>query len=240
MGLPLYLAMTAPELFATNPLPEKLAYMACCFSPYNSGLSNIPPSLPPASMLILNDSTPAGEHDPVLIGRQLCQLIDALQCSCVLLDFQRPANEQTYKIAQEVLSCLSCPVAVSEEYAENLNCAVFLSSLPLGKSLETYLSKWKNREVWLEIAPDSVVTTVDSSGSSTVRCIPYDPALLPHYCDALHCHYKIEPAVNAVYFTLQRLNQDLAALLQEAENLGVTKAVGLYQELGFSSEFHCF
>ena len=45
MGLPLYLAMTAAELSAAEALPRKMAYMACHFSLYGTGLSNIPEQL---------------------------------------------------------------------------------------------------------------------------------------------------------------------------------------------------
>ena len=47
----------------------------------------------------------------------------------------------------------------------------------------------------------------------------------------LSCHYRCELRENAAVFTLWRSPEDLKALLDQAENLGVAAAVGLYQEL---------
>ena len=54
IGIRLNLAMTAAELGAA-PLPSHPAWMACHFSPYSTGLTNLPPKLPQDSLLILND-----------------------------------------------------------------------------------------------------------------------------------------------------------------------------------------
>ena len=232
MGLPLYLAMTAPELSAAEALPNHLAYMACLFSPYNTGLSNCPQKLPEGSMLILNDSTPAGGHDPKLIGRQIAEISQQFRCSSVLLDFQRPDNELTCKIAEAILSAVSCPVAVSEGYATHLDCPVFLSAPPADCLLQRWLSPWKDREIWLEAALDTRNVTLDKAGCQVSPANPCDPHLLPHRSEQLHCHYKIKPEQKQVCFTLQRTGGDLKQLLAEAETLGVVGAVGLYQELG--------
>ena len=142
MPLPLYLALTAPELSATEELPKHLAYMACHFSPYGSGLSNFPQNLPEGSMLILNDSTPTGGHDPQLIGKQLAEGSQQLGCSHILLDLQRPVDELTYRIADAIVSAVSCPVAVSEGYAPQLNCPVFLSAPPLVRARTLPNGRW--------------------------------------------------------------------------------------------------
>ncbi len=237
MALPLYLALTAPELSAASALPKHLAYMACHFSPYSTGLGNIPQNLPEGSMLILNDSIPPGGHDPELIGSQTAKITEQLGCSSILLDFQRPNNELISRIAEAIVSAVSCPVAVSEGYAAALTCPVFLSAPPADKPLQKHLEPWKNREIWLEAAPDGRIITVDTSGSCAKQCALCDPTLLPHRSEKLHCHYKIEITPEQVLFTLQRTEDDLKELLAEAENLGVVGAVGLYQELG--AEFHC-
>lgn len=237
MVLPLYLALTAPELSAASALPKHLAYMACHFSPYSAGLSNFPQALPAGSMLILNDSTPALAHDPLLIGVQLAEAAERLQCSCVLLDLQRPFSDLTFRIAEAVISAVSCPVAVSEGYAAQLTCPVFLSAPPVGISLQAHLKNWQDREIWLEAALGTTVITVEKSGSRTAPAETCDPALLPHRSEKLHCHYKTEIEPEQVCFTLQRTEDDLKELLSDADALGVVGAVGLYQELG--AEFHC-
>jgi hypothetical protein len=68
-----------------------MAWMACHFSPYGTGLSNLPPNLPANAMVILNDRTPIHGHDSKEI---LCQL-NNLTPHCLLLDFQRQAVEET-------------------------------------------------------------------------------------------------------------------------------------------------
>ena len=88
MALPLYLALTAAEFQNCSSLPEHAAWMACHYSPYGLGLSNIPKDLPQGSMLILNDRTPPCRHDPELIARQLGEIAERFQCGGVLLDFQ--------------------------------------------------------------------------------------------------------------------------------------------------------
>ena len=77
MVLPLYLAMTGREILAAQSAASRCAYMACHFSPYSQGLTNLPTSLPPSSMLILNDRTPICGHDPQRICGELAQMADA-------------------------------------------------------------------------------------------------------------------------------------------------------------------
>ncbi len=231
MPLPLYLAMTGPELSGADPALKHLAYMACHFSPYSTGLSNFPQYLAPGSVLILNDSTPPGAHDPQLISDQLEEVSQKLQCCCIILDFQRPENETTHRICQAIVSTVSCPVAVSDKYAERLNGPVFLSAPPLYLPLSQWLNPWKNRQIWLEAALETQIITLDETGSRIAPVLLGNPPVLPHCSEKLHCHYKIEIAPNQVQFTLHRTREDLKELLHQAENLGVTAAVGLYQEL---------
>lgn len=206
--------------------------MSCHFSPCNTGLSNFPQSLPEGAMLILNDSTPANGHDPELIGRQLAEICEMWKCSYVLLDLQRPVNGLTCQIAAAVFSSVSCPVAISEGYADQLACPVFLSAPPVDRPLAQWLHPWQGREIWLEAALDATVITLQKTGSTRGQASPCDPSLLPHRSEQLHCHYRIDAKPEQICFTLQRLPGDLAALMKEAEALGVAGAVGLYQELG--------
>ena len=112
MAIPLYLAMTAAEFSGCNTLPSNPAWMSCRFSPGGNGLSNLPSSLPPGTLLILDDQTPPDGHDTALIRQQLMEIIDANHCAGLLLDFQRPDIPQTTQIVKELLS-LPCPVCVS-------------------------------------------------------------------------------------------------------------------------------
>ena len=98
MAIAPFLAMTAAEICACPVLPPKIAWMACHFSPYGLGLSNLPKTLPPGSLLMVDDITPPHKHDPALIGKQLHSCVEALQCSAVLLDFQRIGSSQAQNI----------------------------------------------------------------------------------------------------------------------------------------------
>ena len=61
MAIRTYLAMTASEFAKADPLPPHVAWMACHFSPYDSGLTNLPRKLPTNSLLILNKPIFVGE-----------------------------------------------------------------------------------------------------------------------------------------------------------------------------------
>lgn len=231
MALPLYLAMTAAEMRANKAIPDNLGYMACHFSPYGTGLSNCPKALPEGAMLIVNDRTPICAHDKRLITNQLVELVQAFQCGCVLLDFQRGGVDETGALVRDIVGALPCPVGVSECYAEGVECPVFLPPVPSDVPVAEYLQPWAGREVWLEAALDGEVITLTEDGSSTAPLPPGQHPEGGHRDGKLHCHYHIHIDENAK-FTLFRTQEDLEALLAEAEVLGTTRTVGLWQELG--------
>lgn len=77
MALPIYLAMTPWEM-EHRELPPRCGWMACHFSPYGQGLSNLPRVLPADSLVIVNDRIPPWGHDPKLMAQQLQEVIDTL------------------------------------------------------------------------------------------------------------------------------------------------------------------
>lgn len=230
MPIPCYLALTAAEFAMTDQLPEKIAWMACHFSCYGTGLSNLPQQLPAGSMIILNDRTPADRHDPLRILEQLLELEEQLQPDSFLLDFQRCGMSQNQEIAQALVEGLHRPIAVTAEYAADLPCAVFVEVPPLHTSIANHIAPWMGREVWLELASETRQYTVTSVG-----CMITDqenhPLPDPVFTENdLFCRYHTELAEDAAIFTLQRTQEDLNALLKNAS--GITRAVGLYQQLG--------
>ena len=232
MSMRLYLAMTAGEYRAAAALPDAVAWMACHFSCYGAGLCNLPGSLPEGAMIIVNDRTPIHRHDPSLITEQLTQLQEALRPACILLDLQRPDLPEATEIARSVTAALPCPVGVSEYYAAELSCPVFLQPPPVHLCLEEYLASWKGREIWLEAAPDTAVITLTSEGAQ-IEAAQQESLAPPYFTDpSLHCHYRISLKENSAEFTLQRDMEQLQQLLKEAEKFGVTQAIGLYQQLG--------
>ena len=231
MAIPLILAMTGAEISKKAVLPPLISWMACHFSPYGTGLTNLPETIPPGSMVIVNDRTPVCSHDPELILHQLTALVEAKQCSSILLDFQRPDEPQTAAIAECIVNGLSCPVGVSEPYAASLSCPVFLPPDPPHIPLVDHIAPWKDREVWLEAALDAATITVTANGS-TVTPLPYaDSTECCHLDSDLYCHYRIVPEAERIQFHLHRTRADLDALLSAAEGTNITQAIGLYQEL---------
>ena len=152
MAFPQYLAMTGAE-YANAPVhPPHLGWMALHFSAYGTGLSNFPPTLPENAMLLVNDRTPISGHDPHLISQQLQQITQEQNCACVLLDFQRPGCLETQAVVEAVLHTLSCPVGVSEHYANGVSSPVFLPPVPLRTPISEHLAPWKDREIWLDLS----------------------------------------------------------------------------------------
>ena len=226
MGLPLHLALTAAEFTTCSPLPDRPAWMACHFSPYGTGLCNLPPDLPDAAMVILNDRIPPAAHDPEYILDQLAQI----NCGCILLDFQRPDVPETADLVRVIVESESRPVGVTPQYGQVSSCPIFLPPVPIDIPIEEHLAPWQGRGIWLEAAIDSLCYAVTEQGSQ--------PSPLPRIPDQglrdedLLCHYRIETFDDRAEFSLWRTREDLDALLDAAASCGVSKAVGLWQELG--------
>ena len=232
-----FLAMTAAEMRLSSCLPSKTAWMACHFSPYGLGLSNLPKDLPPDSLLILDDMTPPCGHDPVLIAAQLHACVEAFQCRGVLLDFQRSSSGETKALTSYLAQALPCSTVVSECYAGEVDSPVFLPPVPPSVPLEAHLLPWKGREIWLELGLEGEILTLTEQGCEVISLPCPDFEVEGFSDDKLHCHYTIETTEKSARFTLWRTRNDLEELLAEAEALGVVGAVGLYQELGRYASF---
>lgn len=234
MGLPLNLAMTASEIASVSPLPADFAWMACRFSPGGQGITDLPMQLPAGSLLILNDSIPCRDHDPDLISESLRDAAERFRCSGLLVDFQRPKTDEAAAVVDALVNALPCPVAVPPEYAEHLPCPVFLPPAPLHQPMESYLKPWQNREIWLEAALCQERITVTKEGSSFASIFPVQPQDGGFYHPKLRCCYRTAVSHDAITFTLFETQGSLYAKLELAAALGVTRAVGLWQELGLS------
>ena len=231
MVLPLYLARTNAELFAEPPPPGRLAYMACSFSPYTLGLSGIPSSLPEGSILILNDRMNCQGHSPDLVAGQLQEAVARLSCESVLVDFQRPPSPDSESMVSRIVQSLPCPVAVTEEYAKNLNCPVFLSPAPLHLPLEAHLEPWQGREIWLEAALGQSEILVTPKGMNASCQFPPEGLTGGFYEEKLRCHYHTKINPECITFTLFDTIESLEQKLELAHTLGVSRAIGLWQEL---------
>lgn len=233
MAITPFLAMTASELEKCTHLPSKIAWMACHFSPYGRGLSNLPPALPEGSLLIVDDMTPIHGHDPEIITQQLMEVTNQQTLTAILLDFQRRESPEEAELAAYLTQALPCPVIVSECYADHSS--IFLSPVPLSVPLQNHLSPWKGNDIWLDLGCWGEILTLTEAGC---QISPLPPWELPEegFCEeSLHCHYRITEKNTAIEFTLWRTEEDLQELLEEAEELGVYHTVGLYQELAFAT-----
>ena len=230
MALTLYLAMTAAEMHSCANFPEHVAWMACHFSPYHNGLSNIPTQLPIGSVLILNDRIPPQGHDPEIVAAQLAQAVDALKVSRVLLDLQRPDSDETTRITKAIVQRLSCPLGVTPMYAQALSCAVFLTP-QLRIPLSEQLKQWPGREIWLDAALDCEQIEVTKTGSIiSPGSIPNTPTVV-HTDQPSHCRYCLELEEACARFTVGRDMVQLKNLLSDADDRQIACAIGLYQQL---------
>ncbi len=229
MAFPFYLAMTGWEFQNCPVLPKHTAWMACHFSPYTQGLSNIPPSLPENALLMVNDRTEPQNHDPATISRQLSDAVQCLNPRGVVLDFQRPHNRETEQIAIKIQSTLPCPVAVTPIYAKETSGPVFLPPIPPNQDIADCFTPWKGREIWLETENTGICLTVTQGGCEIhfLEGKPETPTLEDR---ELCCHYHIQVLQDRAVFSLYRTPEDQNALFQKAKELGVTLAVGLFQE----------
>ena len=229
MEIPRFLAMTGAEFAFCKEKPAHIAWMACHFSPYGTGLSNLPEDLPAGSMLILNDRIPICGHDADRIAHELCDTVSSLECDGILLDLQRSGCPENRNVAEAVLSFAHVPVGVSHLYAEGLDCPVFLPPPDLDVPLRNHLAPWDGREIWLEAALDTARFKVTEKGCTS---LPYAlPMGQPFRDESLCCTYTYTIADTAAIFSLWRTPEDLTALLEQAGEMGVTRAIGLYQQL---------
>ena len=231
MFLPIYLAMTSQEIAQFEDISSTLCYMSCHFSLSGTGLTNIPNRLIPHSLLCIDDSTPITSHDPKSVCEQIQDMIDNRNIDGILLDFQRDGNPFAHKIIESILEYINCPVAVSHIYAKGYSCPVFLPPLPLRIPLLDHLSPWAGRDIWLEISTVKQMATVkpDCFAVEDILNIPMEH---PHFTDtSLLCHYSTHVKPDRITFYIHRTAEDLMQLQLQAQKLGVSKFVGLWQQL---------
>ena len=230
MATEVYLAMRSEEFDAFEHPSAKPGWLDCHFSSEGPGLSGLPHVLPPGSLLVLTDQLSFRDHDPDLITEQLHQTVTTLDCAGILLDFEKMEQEELPALANILVSSLPCPVAVSELYAREIDCPVFISPCPHHVPLSEHIAPWAGRKIWLDLARNAEVIEITSSGTIVSPDPREDIQCDEHWDKNLHCHYHIEITGNSVRFMLRRAKEDMIALLQEAKKLGIQNCIGLYQE----------
>ena len=226
-----YLAMTAGEFSAWAQICAKPAWMACHYASYSPGLSNLPTGLPRGAMVIVNDRIPPAGHSASLIAEQLQQLCQRASVEAVLLDLQRPGYAENEALVRAVTEALPCPVGVSSLYARAPACPVFVSCPAPHVTLAAHLAPWKGRELWLELATETEQAVVTAEGAKFCT-LAAENVSLGFTDEKLHCRYGTKIFDDRAVFTLHRGQAELAALLREAKAAGVSRVIGLYQQLG--------
>lgn len=172
MSIPLFLAMTATDFSFTRKKPEQLAWMSVHFSQSNGCLSNLPPSLPPGSLIILDDQIPWNDHDLERICQCLTRLLVRDRSYGLLLDFEREPCQETLTLAKALTQCclgIGCRIAMPRSYLTE-GAACFCPPIPCNES-------WSEKDfsggpVWLDVTPTAVLAEISSKG---VRIDPADP-----------------------------------------------------------------
>ena len=218
MALPFYLAMTLEEMEEADTLPPCAAWMAW--------QGALPTALPPNAMLILTDRLPCRDPD------RLAAEIKALNCGSILLDFEHAPEPETMGIASALSKALSCPVAAPPGFSVDPDCPVFLPPCPLHVPLADYLRPWQGRDIWLDVTAQQQIITVTQSGTRYGPTAPADRQDGGWPDEVLQCRCISEMSEDAVRFILFDTPDTLKAKLNRAETLGISRAVGLYQELG--------
>ena len=205
MVLPLYLAMTEAEMCTIS---HGAFLMEDHFTPP-----------PPGLLPVITDRHP-------LTARGVDALVEmARDWSWALLDFERPPTPEGRALARR----LPCPAAAPPGYGDG---PVFLPPPQLYIPLDRYLAPWAGREVWLEAALLKQTVTVTAGG--TVISPPTGAGGLSggFESEALRCRFTQAFSEDRAVFTLFDTPESLEEKLHRAAALGVTRAVGLYQELG--------
>ena len=181
---------------------------------------------------MLNDRMPCQGHSADLVSGQLADAVMQLGCESVLLDFQRPPDPESSAMVSNLIRSLPCPVAVTESFAEGFSCPVFLGPGPLHLPLEEHLTPWKGREIWLEAALCQESVKVSPQGSVITPIFPTQRLSGGFYDEILRCRYQSQIRHDALEFTLFDTPKSLEQKLETAADLGVSRVIGLWQELG--------
>lgn len=230
MDFSIYIAFLPAQWNKMHTLRKRAAWLGCRLSPYGDGITGLPPALPEKSMLILTDETPPQGHDPERVARELTENAMILGADRILLDFQRDNLQENRDIAKMVLRYSEIPVGITEQYGKDLDCPVFLSPPPLWTPLEEKAAAWAGRELWLEAVTESALVTVTQKGSR------YEPGDFPLPEDSpvherLCLRYRMERSERQQRFTLSRDAGMVRKLLKQAEGLGFTVGVGLFESI---------
>ena len=227
MVLPLYLAMMDREMQDSPLLPPHIARMGCSFDPDGPGLLNLPEVFPQHGMLIVDDRHPIGGHDPVLVTATLAEAVDRLGIDRILLDFERPPTPVSQAMAARIAQTLPCPVGMPPDYGAALDCPLFLPPCPLHVPMAEYLSRWSNREIWMEARMLQQTITITPQGTVYGIPSPADNLTGGYFDNILRCQCITEITDDQVVFTLYDTPETIK---NKWNHPNISRAIGLCQD----------
>lgn len=227
MKIPLYLAVTSDEISKNVNLPTNTAWMSIRFDQAGDGLFNFPPAPFDKGILILDDYHPYSQHSCEKICHQLKNYMGENNYTGLLLDFQRPRDENLYNLARMLESELSCKVAMPPNYC-NDESIVFLPPPAPAVSPEDYLKPWTGHEIWLDLTTQAYAMHFTIHGIS--ECEAQQDAF-PFYDKDLCTHYHVKADTEGITFSFQRTREDCMSMLEEMEAFHVRAAFSLYREM---------
>lgn len=226
-----YHAMTAAEWLTAPKLPEMPAWMACHFSPYGTGLSNLPKMLPADALIMVSDRISPAGHDAALMVSQLADLTAAFKPAAIVLDLEAPENDFCRELARQCCKLKNVEVAVASRYAQDLPCSVFLSAAQLWTKPEDWLQPWEGRTIWAESVLQRGLVTVTDEGAAYKELPWEEPEEGLAVDEELQVAYRIRETKDAVEVMLWRGRKELDTWMQMLKGLGISRFLGLYQQL---------
>lgn len=222
MGSIQYPVVTAEDFSCFPPGEQPIAWLGMHFSPQDSSITAVPSSLPPNSILILDDRVPPPEQGCGKLLLQLESIIGRLSPEGVYLDFQRPGLSSSRRFSEAFRERFPALTAVSHYYADKSSPIVVLPPPPLYQDLQKFIEPWQGHTVWVEQAPTEWKLTVTEKGMK-----PLETAISAHshgnYCPVLCSYYSIQTSTDRAVFTLWTTEESLRSQSQLLQALGVQK-----------------
>lgn len=229
MEIPCYLAMTAAEFQNSPNIPSNFAWMACHFSPYGTGLTNLPTQIPDGSILLINDRTPIHGHDGKEVRETVMTVLERNPCRGIALDFQHDPTEEALSICR-ALEDLPCPVYVPPQYLRHNEQPVFLPPPCPLQTVEDYLAEYQNRPILLEVALDAGFLRIQTQGQDYFPRGSDAGSPYPHADEALAIHYRIETTPDSACFYFRRTLTNVAQIQHRCQDRFDCLFIGLWQE----------
>lgn len=214
------------EEIAVSPMPQHLARAGLCFDPAGPGLAGFPETeLPEDTLFILDDRVPWAGHDLEQVCRELACFLQGRKTAGLLLDFERPAQDETRQLASALCQCaeaLGCPVGLPENYGSFDGAHIFLAAPPCGNPPE----EQRQTGCWMEALPTGCRIMLGSEEPTAEPEAP-SPDTNDFTCQALGCHYRTARIDDRIALHFYDMPDTMP---ERMERMGCALAIGLYRQ----------